>query len=134
MKTIVLMLGFVLSASVSAQKPECKKFRNGDFMYTDKQTSLEITVKREGETQIEYNPDFDMTIISKVIWKSDCEYELVYQKIEGALGNGELPEKSLYCRILETEGDTFKVHARSGKTDPGYIYNFKKVDVNTPAQ
>lgn len=128
----MLVLSFVLSVSVSAQKPNCKKFRNGDFTYIDKLTSLEVTVKREGITQVEYNSDFDMTITSKVIWKSDCEYELVYQKIEGAFGNGELPEKSLYCRILETKGNTFKVHSRTGTTDPGHIYDFKKVKANSP--
>lgn len=135
MKTILVLLSLLFSISTFAQNPKCKKFKEGEFTYFDpSMPDYEVQLSRKGAVQTEYNPAFDATVTSKVIWKSDCVYELVYEKFEGYPFSMEHSiGKGVVCRILETDGDTsYKVHAKSEPTDPGRIITIRRKDPNPP--
>lgn len=135
MRYIVIIFSFLMSISAIAQKPKCKKFKDGDFTYFDPQLpDYEVEMSRNGNVQTEFNPFFQGKVISKVVWKSDCEYELIYEKFEGFLFSmDDSIGDSVHCRILETYGkDAYKVHAKSNAKDPGRIIMITRVGATPP--
>ncbi len=135
MRKIIILISFLISISAIAQKPKCKKFKEGDFTYFEPgMPDYEIEMSRKGNVQTEFNPFFQGTVTSKVVWKSDCEYELIYEKFEGFLFSmDESIGDSVHCRILETYGkDAYKVHAKSDSKDPGRIIMITRVGATPP--
>ena len=135
MKIIILILSLLFSLSTFAQNPKCKKFKEGEFTYFDPSMSNhEVEMSRKGTVQTEYNSELNATVISKVIWKSDCVYELIYEKFEGyPFSMEDSIGKGVVCRILETDGNSsYKVHAKAEPTDPGRIITIRRKESNSP--
>ncbi len=74
----------------------------------------------KGSVQTGLNPFFQGAETSKVIWKSDCEYEWVYAKSKVfRFSMDESIGDSVPCHILDIYGkDAFKVDAKSDSKDP----------------
>lgn len=135
MRNLIILLSFLISISAMAQKPKCKKFKEGDFTYFDPALpDHEIKMSRKDSVQTEFNTYLQGKVTSKVVWKSDCEYELIYEKFEGFLFSmDENIGESVHCRILETYGnDAYKVHAKSDSKDPGRILLITRSPANPP--
>ena len=135
MRNIVLVFSLFFSILAFSQKPNCKKFKEGEFTYIDPtMPDYEVELSRKGSVQTEFNSVFSGTITSKVVWKSDCEYELIYEEFEGfPLSMDHMMGKAIQCRILETDGNkSYKVHAKSDAKDPGRIIIIKRVEAISP--
>lgn len=135
MRNLIILLSFLMSISAIAQKPKCKKFKEGSFTYFDPALpDYEVQMTRNDSIQTEFNPFFQGTVTAKVAWKSDCEYELIYEKFEGFIFSmDDSIGKSVHCRILETYGnDAYKVHAKSDSKDPGRIIMITRVGATPP--
>lgn len=135
MRNIVLIFSLLFSILAFSQKPNCKKFKNGDFTYIDPMMpDYEVELSRNDSVQTEFNSFVGGTITSKVVWKSDCEYELTYMKFEGFPFSMEKEiGKSYQCRILETDKNkSYKVHVKANSKDPGRIIIIKRVEATSP--
>ena len=135
MRNIVVVFSLFFSILAFSQKPNCKKFKEGEFTYFDPtMPDYEVKLSRKGGVQTEYNSFIGGTITSKVVWKSECEYELIYEKFEGfPFSMDKDIGRSIQCRILETDGKkSYKVHAKSDAKDPGRIIVITRVETISP--
>lgn len=78
-----LLILLLLSTFCFSQKNDCEKFKNGEFYYPDLPNKITI---RKDSIQGSYSSG-NLEIMWDVIWKSDCEYDIVCSKIF----NKELP-------------------------------------------
>ena len=55
---------------------DCKNIKNGKFYYYSKKSRERINILRKDSLQLEAGTKDTSTIKSRVIWKSDCEYDM----------------------------------------------------------
>ena len=55
---------------------DCKKIKNGKFYYYSKKSRERINVLRKDSLQLEIGTKDSAPIKSRIIWKSDCEYDM----------------------------------------------------------
>ncbi len=85
MRPYLLILSFIfLSISFSsAQKPECKKWKNGEFYMLTKEGDR-IEIVRQGNKQVEYDVKTGTKMPLKVKWLNTCTYQLLpWKKTKG---------------------------------------------------
>lgn len=72
-----LAILLLISTLCFSQKLDCKKFKNGEFYYPDLPDKITI---RKDSIQGSYSSG-NLEIMWDVIWKNDCEYDIVCSKI-----------------------------------------------------
>lgn len=72
---LTILLLFVASADSYAQENNCTQYHTGKFTYTDSAGDI-IMVKRKKKFQVETNEANNVWVNFRIIWKSDCEYQL----------------------------------------------------------
>ncbi|WP_194852625.1 hypothetical protein [Nonlabens antarcticus] len=60
---------------------DCSSVKTGTFKYANKAYG-EWIIERNDSTSIESSPSTEMKIYSKVVWITDCEYELHIQDVD----------------------------------------------------
>ncbi len=93
-----------------SQNNQCSDFKTGKFEYTNPNYS-EWKVIRTDSTQTEINSKTGIELKATIIWKSDCEYVLTYEKIT----NSDLKDligKKVFVEILEIQNQKFKYHSK----------------------
>lgn len=127
MKSIIAFFLILCSTLLWSQKLNCKKFKEGNFTYVDKDYG-EVKVERSKDIQIEYNEKLDISLTYKIEWPKDCEYILTLIKMEGALN--EIPEDPIPTKVhvIEKIGNDFKVYTKLSENHPAKVFLFKRVD------
>lgn len=78
MKTLIALLIFTffvaLPQETTAQKMDCKKFKNGTFKLVDKTTGTTFIIKRKGTIQTEEIEGGAHKYSFHVDWIDDCSY------------------------------------------------------------
>ncbi|MDT0555429.1 hypothetical protein [Patiriisocius hiemis] len=112
MKNSLIILTLLFTTIIYAQEKNCYKYKSGEFRYLKEERPEKII--RTETLQTEINPINNVIIKTSIEWTSDCSYVLTYseilnhpQDVSSAIG------KRIYCEIIETNGDQFKVHAKS---------------------
>jgi len=125
MKNLLTLIILFLTLSSCAQEKKCSDFRTGEFRYVKENMPSKII--RTDSLQVETNPNDKIVLKTSIEWKSECEYVMTYSEIlnhpkdvSGVIG------KKIYCEIIETNGNRFKVHAKSDTMDE--VLEFIKVD------
>lgn len=111
MKRISFAVFLITLFSVGySQNNQCSDFKTGKFEYTNPNYS-EWKVIRTDSTQTEINSKNGIELNATIIWKSDCEYVLTYEKITNSdLKN--LIGKKVFVEILEIQNRKFKYHSK----------------------
>ena len=74
---LLLMISLSLLSFFNKRTIDCNKIRNGKFHYFTKKTREKINVLRMDSLQLETGTkEGSVPIRCKVIWKSDCEFDL----------------------------------------------------------
>lgn len=86
MKPIILSLlcfiGIAVNKTVAQVSTECiQSIKTGNFTHTDENGIT--TIERTKKLQTEHQPANGGTIVSKISWLSDDEYELTIKKLIG---------------------------------------------------
>lgn len=111
MKKAFQIILLLLSLNSSAQEKKCSEFRTGEFRYADKTMTERII--RNDSMQIEINDYDKIEIHTSITWKSDCEYEMTYEKIINYPDDvSDVIGKMIFVEILETKGKWYKVYAK----------------------
>jgi hypothetical protein len=109
-----IILGFALIGY--SQEKDCSNFRTGEFRYVEENMPEEII--RTETMQIETNFNNNVVIKSSIEWTSDCTYVLTFSEILNyKYDTSDIIGKKIYCEIVETEGNEFKVHCKSDIMD-----------------
>ena len=125
MKKIFFFLPLLIFISCNYQEKNCTDFKTGKFKYVLKDRP-EIIIRSES-SQIEINPNTKIEIHSKLMWKSDCEYDMVYEKILNAPEDvSDMIGQKINVKIIETTSKDYKAHAISPRID--VILEFSKID------
>ena len=103
MKQIILFILLFSIANCFSQKPDCLKFKKGNFEYT-KEEYKRFKVCRDETKQFETDTITGLILEADIVWTSDCSYELTYSKVsfkeaEDALG------KTIKVTMLKTDGN-----------------------------
>lgn len=109
-KNIFLFFVIITITNSYCQNKQCSDFRTGKFEYTNPSYS-EWKVIRTDSTQTEINSNTKIELKATIIWKSDCEYVLTYEKIT----NSDLKDligKKVFVEIFEIENKKFKYHSK----------------------
>jgi len=116
MKNIITLIILFLTLSSSAQEKKCSELKTGEFEYLNE--DLPFKIVRNDSLQIERNLKTGVEIHTSVQWKSECEYVLTYKKILNSNRDvSDIIEKQISVKILETNKDRIKVHAKSDAID-----------------
>ena len=75
---LCVTLTFLLTACNSSQHTNCSKFKSGKFSYLSNKSGNDYIIERNDSTQIERNLNTGSITTLKIIWTSECEYELTY--------------------------------------------------------
>ena len=111
MKRIFCTLFLIIFSTISySQKKLCSDFKTGKFEYTNPKFS-EWKVTRTDSTQTEISSINGMELKAAIIWKSDCEYVLTYEKTTN-LDLKDLIGKKVFVEIFEIENIKFKYHSK----------------------
>ena len=111
MKKIIFTFFLITSITIGySQKKQCPDFKTGKFEYTDPKYS-EWKVVRTDSTQTEINTKNGIELKAKIIWKSDCEYVLTYEKVIN-LDRKDLIRKKVFVKIIEIQDRKFKYHSK----------------------
>lgn len=105
MKNLILFTFIFLSVFGYAQTPDCKKFKNGTFIYPqipDYGYSI-----RENETQRSYIKSKDMWVIWTVKWIDDCKFDLIFKEASNNDGTYNIGDK-ISVTIISSEKDCYK--------------------------
>lgn len=89
---------FLSVSTYNAQTLDCPKFKEGKFSYSNHYGKISL---REGNTQKSFT-DGKLQAIWKVVWISECEYELICKKVI----DKSMPFKKgdrIVATIIETE-------------------------------
>ncbi|WP_431163236.1 hypothetical protein [Flagellimonas beolgyonensis] len=125
MKKVFLFLLLLTFISCNHQDKNCADFKTGKFKYVLKDRP-ELII-RSDSSQIEINPVTKIEIYSKLIWKSDCEYVMVYDKILNAPEDvSDMIGQKINVEIIETNNKGYKAHAISPRID--VILEFTKIN------
>ena len=116
MKNLILILILNLTLNSCAQEKNCTDFKNGKFVYAEKNRPEQIV--RTDNLQIEINPETGVEIYTKIEWKSDCEYVMTYEKILNHPKDiSSVIGKKIFVEILETNRKKIRVRAKSDSMD-----------------
>jgi|SRR5687768_2048959 len=108
MRGFLLIVSLLAVTCISAQKPECKKWKNGSFyMITD--DGYIIDIERKGNRQTERSGKDNSSALLRIMWKSPCTYEL---SLWGAPKTGERGPVILVT-IYETYEDHCMIEVKS---------------------
>ncbi|NDP28095.1 MAG: hypothetical protein GZ087_11815 [Flavobacterium sp.] len=111
MKTILFSIFLITIATICySQKKQCSDFKTGKFEYTDPKYS-EWRVVRIDSTQTEINSKNGIELKATILWKSDCEYILTYEKITNT-DLKDLIGKKVFVEILEIQKQKFKYYSK----------------------
>lgn len=108
-----ISFGFILFFLITnnySQKKQCLDFKMGKFEYTNPKFS-EWKVTRTDSTQTEISSINGMELKAAIIWNSDCEYVLTYEKTTN-LDLKDLIEKKVFVEIFEIQDLKFKYHSK----------------------
>ncbi|AKA33838.1 hypothetical protein [Flagellimonas lutaonensis] len=115
MKNSILIL-LLISFSCSGQEKNCSEYKTGKFNYV-LENRPELIIRTDS-TQIELNPITKVEVYSKVKWKSECEYEMIYEKVLNYPEDvSHMIGQKINVKIIETSSDGYKVHATSPRID-----------------
>lgn len=118
MKVSGIVIGLLLISFLSAQAQEQKKletcadYRDGHFMVKENFVGKKYTIKRDGDTQIETDPDGTVFRFD-VDWIGECTYTLTLEEIQNN-PNG--------IKWMEDQVITVEI---LNKTEEGYIQQSK---------
>ena len=92
------------SCGLTLKEKDCNKFKIGIFKYHGKESNNVYLIERNDSIQIETNITSGHVVKTKIKWKDDCRYELVYLS-ENGVSEGVIPEwmkpKTLKLRIID---------------------------------
>jgi hypothetical protein len=123
---ILVMLTGSFSACVSNHRTaesKCKQFRTGKFVQYDHEINTSYQINRNDSLQTEYNSGTGTSQISKIVWKSDCEYDL-YKIVSDGLhptADSVRGKKPLHVAITEVKDDYYIFKAKVDGID--FIYS-----------
>jgi len=113
MNKLISTLILLITLSSCIQEKKCSEFRTGEFTYTDNANQL-LKVVRTDVVQIEINPKTGVEIHTLIDWTSKCEFTLTYAKILNHPDDvSNIIGKKIYVKIIEINGNRYKVNARS---------------------
>ena len=116
MKNFKIAFILLLILTSCGKEKNCSKFKTGTFVYQVQDGQVEII--RTESSQHEVNPTTGVEIYSKVEWTSDCEYILTYEEVLNHSSDvSSVIGTKIYVEIIETEGNKFKVRAKSDVMD-----------------
>jgi hypothetical protein len=111
MKRILFIVFLItITTKIQAQKKQCSDFKIGKFEYTNPKYS-EWKVVRTDSTQTEINSKNGVELKATIIWKSDCEYVLTYEKVINT-DRKNLIGKQVFVEIIEIQNQKFKYHSK----------------------
>ncbi|NOQ75953.1 MAG: hypothetical protein GQ574_28360 [Crocinitomix sp.] len=117
MKFVIIFFGFLLVSVQCTEKNKCESIRTGRFVYEDPEMS-EYEIERTESTQVETNLETGMEIHCSVIWNSDCEYVLKYERFKNTSVNTESSiGREMTITVLEVNDKVFKCHLKSEYSD-----------------
>lgn len=107
------------------QEKNCANYRTGKFNYV-LENRPELIIRTDS-TQIELNPITKVEVYSKIKWKSDCEYEMIYEKVLNYPEDvSHMIGQKINVKIIETSSYGYKVHATSPRIN--VILEFTNAD------
>ena len=116
MKNLILILILNLTLNSCAQEKKCSDFKNGKFVYAEKNRPEKIV--RDNDMQIETNPLTGVEIHTSIIWETECKYVMTYKKILNHPKDiSSVIGKKIFVEILETNGNSLRVRAKSDTID-----------------
>jgi hypothetical protein len=75
MLTLIALISLSLCSYI--KPPDCTSVKNGRFYYYAKSSRAKVLVERNCDTiQTEIDTKHGDTLISKIVWKTDCSYDL----------------------------------------------------------
>ena len=74
---VVFTFLFFIPQDASAQKLDCKKFKNGTFKLVDKSTGTTFIIKRKGAIQTEEIEGESRSLSFTIKWIDDCKYTVL---------------------------------------------------------
>lgn len=111
MKKIIYTFFLITSITIGySQRKQCSDFKTGKFEYTDPKYS-EWKVVRTDSTQTEINTKNGIELKATIIWKSDCEYVLTYEKVIN-LDRKDFIGKKVFVEIIEIQNQKFKYYSK----------------------
>lgn len=126
MKILIITSLALLTFSFKFEnKLTCKNFKTGKFKLTDSITG-DFIIERNDSIQIEKSVKYGDTLIYRINWVNDCEYELVMQKGREELMN-IFKGKILIVRIIETYKETYKFESYLKGTNDKYYQKIRKI-------
>jgi hypothetical protein len=111
MRCFILILSLTV-LNCTAQSKDCTRFKTGTFKYADPELKDWI-VTRTDTVQIEKNSKTGRTLIGKVEWVSDCEYDLTFIDVNSP--NKEILGKKVNVNILNTNKNSYESYGVSGE-------------------
>lgn len=106
----LLIIMFTLSL-LSCNSKNCEDFKEGRFKLIGDQAG-DVVVERRGDRQYEISESGNFTHEFKLIWLSDCKYQLVFEKTDKPSTINLSSEDTLTVEILSTDGDRCNTRAQ----------------------
>lgn len=101
---------------------DCSQYMFGKFYFYNKTSKEKVNIERKDSFQIETNATTGDITIMKVYWKSDCEYELVFNYMTPK----EVSKAKRPIPIVEASADIpLRIKILSG-TDQYYLFEATK--------
>src|ERR1044072_6701972 len=107
----------------TAAVSKCSQFKIGNFIQYDQEVNTTYQINRSDSLQTEYNLATGTKQISKIVWKSDCQYDL-YKIVSDSLhpkGDSARGKKPLHIIITEVTEDYYIFTAKVDGID--FIYS-----------
>jgi hypothetical protein len=114
---------FVVGLSFIVKPPtDCSQYKVGKFYVYNKVSKQKVNIERKDSLQIETNTETGDIIIMKVSWRSECEYELLFNYVTPK----EVSKSKRTQTVVETSVDIpLRIKILSG-TDDYYVYEATK--------
>ena len=118
-----LSLLFVVGLSfIDKPAADCSQYKVGKFYVYNKISKQKVNIERRDSLQIETNAETGDIIIMKVSWRSECEYELLFNYATPK----EVSKSKRTQTVVETSVDIpLRVKILSGN-DEYYVYEATK--------
>ncbi|SHF95837.1 hypothetical protein SAMN05443549_101980 [Flavobacterium fluvii] len=101
--TIILIIGFFTHSF--KESLDCENLKTGEFIYFDPNSGSECKIIRTPHSQIEINKKRNLKIEFSIYWTSECEYELIYLKINNRAYDNMIGKK-MTVKILDINNNT----------------------------
>jgi hypothetical protein len=85
-----LIVGFIIFFHSCKYPNNCTDLRTGNFGYYSSNLNSEVLVTRTDSTQIETVVSSGKSAISKIEWKNDCEYRLIFLNVNFPISDSDL--------------------------------------------